>query len=175
MLTPRRRAISLLVRPCWTAWTTRHSAGVSTSLCGGRPLRFVGGMGAIVVALVANFPPLFLLITALVSYAEFSCGWPMLVEASIPGLHAAHRMKQHSKTIKARQRNSTKRAPKDREYARALTYSDFVQTIARTHSHFATRRSLAINVGLTLRNWTVGCHIQESNSAPSTAPDCSRT
>src|SRR5512145_1078826 len=36
-LMPRRRAISRLLMPCWTACTTRHSAGVSTSAYGGRP------------------------------------------------------------------------------------------------------------------------------------------
>ena len=70
-------------------------------------------------------------------------------------------MKPRSKTIEARRKNRAKRAPKNPEGARALTFSALVQTIASTHSHFAARASLAINVGLTLRNWTVGCHIQE--------------
>jgi uncharacterized protein DUF1016 len=73
----------------------------------------------------------------------------------------AHRMKQRSITADARRRNRTCRARKQPKGANALTFSALVQTIAKTHSHFTARASLAINVGLTLRNWTVGCHIQE--------------
>jgi predicted nuclease of restriction endonuclease-like (RecB) superfamily len=70
-------------------------------------------------------------------------------------------MKQRPATVDTRRRKRTTRALQDREDASGPTFSALVQTIARTHVHFAARASLAINVGLTLRNWTVGCHIQE--------------
>jgi hypothetical protein len=35
----------------------------------------------------------------------------------------------------------------------AFTFDALVQTIATTHAHFAARTSVAINIGLTLRNW----------------------
>jgi predicted nuclease of restriction endonuclease-like (RecB) superfamily len=71
---------------------------------------------------------------------------------------ASHRMKQWSTNLDARR---LKRAKTTRDKTSALTFAALVQTIARTHSHFAARASLAINVGLTLRNWTIGRHIQE--------------
>jgi hypothetical protein len=70
-------------------------------------------------------------------------------------------MKPRSTTIDTRRRNRNSRVLQDREDASGLSFSVLVQTIARTHVHFAARASLAINIGLTLRNWTVGCHIQE--------------
>jgi hypothetical protein len=70
-------------------------------------------------------------------------------------------MKRPSTTADTRRSNRRQRAPHDPEDTSGLTFSALVQTIASTHSHFAARASLAINVGLTLRNWTVGCHIQE--------------
>jgi predicted nuclease of restriction endonuclease-like (RecB) superfamily len=44
---------------------------------------------------------------------------------------------------------------------RAGGFESLVRAIAETHSYFAARTSCAINVGLTLRNWSIGCHIQE--------------
>ena len=70
-------------------------------------------------------------------------------------------MKQRSRNLDTRRQKRRSRATKTRDASSAPTFAALVQTIAKTHSHFAARASLAINVGLTLRNWTIGCHIQE--------------
>src|ERR1700755_709102 len=70
-------------------------------------------------------------------------------------------MKKRSTTAGARHKSRARSALKIREDANALSFASLVQTIAKTHSHFAARASLAINVGLRLADWTVGCHIQE--------------
>lgn len=36
-----------------------------------------------------------------------------------------------------------------------------VQAISRTHVHFAEHAVRAVNTSLTLRNWCIGCHVQE--------------
>jgi len=68
-------------------------------------------------------------------------------------------MKKRSNERKVARLPRTDRPKVSRSKPPAFTM--LVQAIARTHSHFAARASLAINVGLTLRNWTIGCHIQE--------------
>jgi predicted nuclease of restriction endonuclease-like (RecB) superfamily len=70
-------------------------------------------------------------------------------------------MRERSPNLAARSQKRTRRATRTRDKARVLTFGALVQTIAETHSHFAVRASLAINANLTLRNWAVGCHIQE--------------
>ncbi len=36
-----------------------------------------------------------------------------------------------------------------------------VQAIAQTHTHFVERAFRAVDLGLTFRNWCIGCHVQE--------------
>ena len=73
----------------------------------------------------------------------------------------AHRMKQQLRRLSSRQLNHVAPATTRRRKASARSFATLVRAIAETHSHFAARTSLAINTGLTLRNWSIGCHIQE--------------
>jgi len=70
-------------------------------------------------------------------------------------------MKQRPKNRGSRALSRTSRAPTRRTKSGVRGFAALVQTIAKTHSHFTARTSLAINVGLTLRNWSIGCHIRE--------------
>lgn len=42
-----------------------------------------------------------------------------------------------------------------------MDFASLIQAIRTTHEHFAAQAARAVNIGLTLRNWLVGCHIQE--------------
>src|SRR5689334_14047031 len=70
-------------------------------------------------------------------------------------------MTKRSTTPSVQRVKRATRAPQSRSDASAFTFDTLIQTIATTHAHFAARTSVAINIGLTLRNWTIGCHIQE--------------
>src|SRR5687768_11833874 len=35
------------------------------------------------------------------------------------------------------------------------------EAIAQTHRHFSAQAFKAVNIGLSLRNWCIGCHVQE--------------
>src|SRR5690242_4075074 len=70
-------------------------------------------------------------------------------------------MTKRSTTPSTKRGKRAPRAAKSRGDANPFTFATLVQTIATTHAHFSARTSVAINIGLTLRNWTIGCHIQE--------------
>jgi predicted nuclease of restriction endonuclease-like (RecB) superfamily len=70
-------------------------------------------------------------------------------------------MRQLPKTRGSRALRRATHAPTRRVKSGARGLVALVKTIAKTHSHFTARTSLAINVGLTLRNWSIGCHIRE--------------
>jgi predicted nuclease of restriction endonuclease-like (RecB) superfamily len=42
-----------------------------------------------------------------------------------------------------------------------LTMDRLIESISRTHRYFTAQASKAVNIALTLRNWTIGCFIQE--------------
>lgn len=46
-----------------------------------------------------------------------------------------------------------------------LNFDGLVEAIERTHANLAAQASKAVNVSLTLRNWLIGCHIQEYEQA----------
>ena len=42
-----------------------------------------------------------------------------------------------------------------------LTMDRLIESISRTHRYFTAQAGKAVNIALTLRNWTIGCFIQE--------------
>lgn len=42
-----------------------------------------------------------------------------------------------------------------------LTMDRLIESISRTHRYFSAQAGKAVNIALTLRNWTIGCFIQE--------------
>ncbi len=64
------------------------------------------------------------------------------------------------------EKTSRKRAPiktsrQDRQVAPALTLSALVDVICKTDRFIAARVGLAVNTGLTLRNWIIGFYIHQ--------------
>ena len=45
------------------------------------------------------------------------------------------------------------------------SFDSLVAAIARAHAALAAQASAAVNISLTLRNWLIGCHIQEYEQA----------
>lgn len=41
-----------------------------------------------------------------------------------------------------------------------LTFERMADAIAQTHRHFSVQAGKAVNMALTLRNWTIGCYIE---------------
>ncbi|MEJ2746170.1 MAG: PDDEXK nuclease domain-containing protein, partial [bacterium] len=42
-----------------------------------------------------------------------------------------------------------------------LSFESLVHAIQEAHAHFSSQAVRAVNIGLTLRNWLIGCYIQE--------------
>ena len=43
----------------------------------------------------------------------------------------------------------------------SLNFAALVEAVRQVHEHSAAAASRAVNVSLTLRNWTIGCYIRE--------------
>src|SRR3989337_152255 len=62
--------------------------------------------------------------------------------------------------LRVRLRKNEKQMERKRK-ASEMDFASLIQAIRTTHEHFAAQAVRAVNIGLTLRNWSIGAHIAE--------------